>query len=189
MHRITNRQAAPGYSQRARLLQQNDQDDPCRRSQNQLLSSQIMRLLLKKFQPCIAWEVGWGGNAIWQKETWSNLQSRDVSKNLAMGRRPLPRLQQDNWTSSTLLSCHHVMLLKQLPIWQQLSARVKLNPYCICFGILKETTFLLIFKKWSYLRNPLLTKSKRLEVSHCLLCVIEISLFSTWMMKSPWNWW
>lgn len=74
--------------------------------------------------------------------------------------RHLPRLQQDNRTSSTLLSCNYVLLLKQLPSWQQLSARVKLNPHCICFSILKETTFLLVFKKWSCLRNPLVTESE-----------------------------
>lgn len=36
---------------------------------------------------------------------------------LELGRH-LPRLQHDNWTSSTLLPCNDVILLKQLPSWQ-----------------------------------------------------------------------
>lgn len=52
--------------------------------------------------------------------------------------RHLPRLQQDNWTSSALLSWNHVMWLKKLPSCQLLSARVKLKLYSICFGILNS---------------------------------------------------
>lgn len=68
-----------------------------------------MHLLLKKFQPCIAWEAGWEGNQIWQKETWSNLQGRDVSKNLATGRETFAKMasgQLDLLYITVMQSCY-----------------------------------------------------------------------------------